>query len=142
MYCKELNSENFAPKKFVDYYRLKSQKYVMILFAVVGPSPSIMSDSLPPRGSKPARLFCPWDFPGKNTGVGCHFLLQGIFLTQGSNPHVQSFYNVTDVIKELSVCGYENVWVCMWLQEWATGEITRSTSSRRHRIFPGRKGGG
>ena len=26
-----------------------------------------------------------WDFPGKNTGVGCHFLLQGIFLTQESN---------------------------------------------------------
>ena len=31
---------------------------------------------------------CPWDFPGENTGVGCHFLLQGIFLTQGSNPHL------------------------------------------------------
>ena len=30
--------------------------------------------------------FCPWGFPGKNTGVGCHFLLQGIFPTQGSNP--------------------------------------------------------
>ena len=28
----------------------------------------------------------PWDFPSKNTGVGCHFLLQGIFLTQGLNP--------------------------------------------------------
>ena len=28
----------------------------------------------------------PWDFPGKNTGMGCHFLLQGIFPTQGSNP--------------------------------------------------------
>jgi len=28
----------------------------------------------------------PWGFPGKNTGVGCHFLLQGIFPTQGSNP--------------------------------------------------------
>ena len=27
-----------------------------------------------------------WDSPGQNTGVGCHFLLQGIFLTQGSNP--------------------------------------------------------
>ena len=26
---------------------------------------------------------CPWDFPGKNTGVGCHLLLQEIFLTQG-----------------------------------------------------------
>ena len=35
---------------------------------------------------QPARLLCPWDFPGKNTGVGCQFLLQGIFLTQGSNP--------------------------------------------------------
>ena len=29
---------------------------------------------------------CPWDFPGTSTGVDCHFLLQGIFLTQGSNP--------------------------------------------------------
>ena len=31
-------------------------------------------------------LLCPWDFPGKGTGVGCHFLLQRIFPTQGSNP--------------------------------------------------------
>ena len=31
------------------------------------------------------QLLCPWDFPGKNTGVGCHFLLHGIFSTQGSN---------------------------------------------------------
>ena len=40
---------------------------------------------LRPRGLQPARLLCPWDFPGKNIGVGCHFLLQGIFLTQGAN---------------------------------------------------------
>ena len=32
-----------------------------------------------------ARFLCPWDSVGKNTGVGCHFLLQGILLTQGSN---------------------------------------------------------
>ena len=32
------------------------------------------------------KLFHPWDFQGKSTGVGCHFLLQGIFPTQGSNP--------------------------------------------------------
>ena len=32
-----------------------------------------------------ARLLCPWDSPVKNTGVGCHFLLQQIFPTQGSN---------------------------------------------------------
>ena len=33
-----------------------------------------------------ARLLHPWDFPSKSTGVGCDFLFQGIFLTQGSNP--------------------------------------------------------
>ena len=38
-----------------------------------------------PMGCSPARLFCPWDFLGKQTGVVCHFLLQGIFLTQGLN---------------------------------------------------------
>ena len=32
------------------------------------------------------RLLCPWNFPGKNSGVGCPFLLQGVFLTQASNP--------------------------------------------------------
>ena len=35
-----------------------------------------MSDSVRPRGLQPTRLLCPWDSPGKNTGVGCHFLLQ------------------------------------------------------------------
>ena len=33
-------------------------------------------------------LFCPWDFLGKNTEMGCHFLLQWIFLTQGLNPRL------------------------------------------------------
>ena len=46
----------------------------------------IMSDSLWPHGFWPARLLCPWDSPGKNTRVGCHCLLQGIFPTQGFNP--------------------------------------------------------
>ena len=35
-----------------------------------------------------ANLLCPWDSPGKNTRVGCHFLLQKIFPTQGLNPHL------------------------------------------------------
>ena len=46
---------------------------------------SVVSDSLRPHGLCSSRLLCPWDSPGKNTGVGCHFLLQGVFLTQGSN---------------------------------------------------------
>ena len=45
-----------------------------------------MFDSLPPHGLSPTRLLHPWDFPGKSTGVGCHFLLRGIFVTQGLNP--------------------------------------------------------
>ena len=45
-----------------------------------------MSDSLQPHGLQPARLLCPWNSPGKNTGVGGHFLLQEIFPTQGWNP--------------------------------------------------------
>ena len=43
-----------------------------------------MSDSLQPHGLY-TRLLCPWNSPGKNTGVGCHSLLQGIFPTQGLN---------------------------------------------------------
>ena len=45
-------------------------------------SPSVMSNSLGPHGLEPTRLFCPWNFPGKNTGVDGHSHLQGIFLTQ------------------------------------------------------------
>ena len=47
---------------------------------------SVMHNSLQPHGLQPTRLLCPWDFPGKNTGVGSYFLLQGIFPSQGSNP--------------------------------------------------------
>ena len=49
---------------------------------------SVMSNSLRPYRLQPTRLLCPGDSPGKNTGVGCHVLLQGIFQTQGSNPHL------------------------------------------------------
>ena len=46
---------------------------------------SVMPDSLRPHGLQPSWLLCPWDFLGKVTGVGCHFLLQGIFPNQGLN---------------------------------------------------------
>ena len=51
-------------------------------------SRSVVSDSLPPHGLQPTRLLCPWDSPGKNTAVGCHGLLQRIFLIQGSKLHL------------------------------------------------------
>ena len=46
---------------------------------------SVVCCFLWPRGLQPTRLLRPWDLPGKNTGVGCHFLLQDVFLTQGLN---------------------------------------------------------
>ena len=49
---------------------------------------SVKSDSLQPHGLWPARLLWPWNFSGKDTRLGWHFLLQGIFLTQGSNSHL------------------------------------------------------
>ena len=52
-------------------------------------------------------LLCPLDFPGQNTGVGCHFLLQGIFPTQGSNPGLphcrQALYHLSHQGKQ-GVC--------------------------------------
>ena len=46
-------------------------------------SHSVMSDCLQPNGLQPVRPLCPWNSPGKNTGVGIHSLPQGIFPTQG-----------------------------------------------------------
>ena len=47
---------------------------------------SAVSTSLWPHGQWPTSLLCPQNFPGKNTWMDCHFLLQGIFSTQRSNP--------------------------------------------------------
>ena len=46
-------------------------------------SHSVVSDSLRSHGLQPTRLLCPWDSPGKITGVACHALFQEIFPTQG-----------------------------------------------------------
>ena len=56
--------------------------------AVMSPmiSHSVVSNSLQLHGPQPTRFFCLWNSPGKHTGGGCYFLLQGIFLTQRSNP--------------------------------------------------------
>ena len=63
---------------------------------------SVVSDSLWPYGLLPARLLCLWDSPGKNTGGGCHALLQGIFSTQRQNPHL---LHSRRILYSLSVLG-------------------------------------
>ena len=60
---------------------------------------SVYYHILLPAYSTTSIFLCPWDFPGKNTGVGCHFLLQEIFPTQGLNsglPHCrQTLYHLS-----------------------------------------------
>ena len=65
-----------------DYHR----RYVCVSMHMRVLTPSVVSDFGTPW-TVPARLLHPWDFPGKISGVGCHFLLPGIFPTQGSNLH-------------------------------------------------------
>ena len=70
---------------------------------------SATSDSLWPQGLQPTKLLCLWDSPGKSTGVGCHFLLQGISPMQGSNPHLLCLLHCRRI-----------------LYHWATGEDPKS----------------
>ena len=81
-----------------------SKPFLMVSMCVcVCVNPSVVSNSLWRQGLQPTRLLCPWDFPGKNTGVGSHSLLQGIFPTQGSNPgllHCRQIFFTIWVIRE------------------------------------------
>ena len=70
------------PTNFLTLYILISNISLILFQMTLGKwkwSRSVVSNSLRPHGPQPTRLLHPWDFPGKNTGVGCHFLLQGIF---------------------------------------------------------------
>ena len=91
-HCHQLPSEQPSPTSHLsrteftlrNQFRRDSPRRLSFLQIVF--SCSVVSDSLRPHALLgPSRLLCPWDFLGKNTGVGCHFLLQGIFPTQGSN---------------------------------------------------------
>ena len=57
-----------------------------------------MSDSLQTPGLEPTRLLCPWSSPGNSPGMGCHFLFQGIFPTQGLNPDLLSLLHCRQLL--------------------------------------------
>ena len=76
----------------------------------------------------PSKILCLWDFLGKNSGVGCHFLLQGIFLNQGSNLHFLGLLhcrqmcfrslNWEDVVeKEMATHSTILAWEILWTEE-------------------------
>ena len=74
---------------------------------------SVMSDSLWPQGLYPARLLCPWNSPGKITGVGCYSLLQGNFWTQEKNLGLLNYkwilYNLSHQGSPTRVYLYSNI---------------------------------
>ena len=70
-------------QNFIHLYLYLQKKIIQVY--VAQSVTSVMSNSVQPYGLQPAKLLCPWDSPGKNTGVGCPALLHGIFLTQGWN---------------------------------------------------------
>ena len=75
--CKASSGNHFAFLHFFPF------EMVLVTASSAVLSYSIVTDSLRPHGLQPTRIFCPWNFSGKNTGVGCHCLLQRIFPTQG-----------------------------------------------------------
>ena len=85
-----LHFNHFEKKAFLCRINEKSsdQNILVPLVVVVVQSLSRVR-LLQPHGLQPTRFLCPWDFPAKNTGVDCHFLLQGIFLTQDSNSGIE-----------------------------------------------------
>ena len=78
------------PNQVKQYFHYPRISFLVFLVnsspVVVVVSHSVMSLYSPI--DKPARVLCPWDFPGKKTGVGCHILLQEIFPTQRLNLHL------------------------------------------------------
>ena len=79
---------------------------------VIMPESSVVCNSLWPRELQPTRLLSPWDFPGKDTGPGCSFLLQRIFLTQGWNPCLLSLLRWQVYPLPLSHLGFQWAHTC------------------------------
>ena len=73
---------------------------------------------LQPNELQPTRLHCLWNSPGKNTGVGCHSLLQGIFPTQGSN---LGLLHYRQILYHLS-CQKWYVWLMGFTCEYKMGK--------------------
>ena len=104
---------------------------------------SVVSNSLQPHGLWPARLLCPWNSPGKNTGLGCHFLLQRIFPTQELNLNL---LHCTQILYPLSYEGSPEqlgiifLYTCEWtvhgmlqarILEWVTIPFSRGSFQPR-----------
>ena len=85
-----------------DLERLGSTRHACMLACLL--RRSVVPNSVTLWTAAP-RLHCSWDCPGKNSGVSCHFLLQGIFLTQGLNQHLLCLLHCRQILYLLSHWG-------------------------------------
>ena len=85
-------------------------------------SRSVVFDSLRLYGLSTAKLLCPWDSLAKNTGLGCHFLLLGIFSTQGSNPCLPHCRQILYCLSHQSLWGTTHLRIdssyTLWAHAW------------------------
>ena len=90
-----------------------------------------------PHGVQSSRLICLWDSPGKNSGVGCHFLLQGMFPTQGSNPRLLRCKWILYPLSHQGSPGFSHysspTRVEAMLSDTVTGSGCHSVYAQRHR---------
>ena len=94
--CKIINYLTYISRYHIydNYYRKEMKRLKHLhgcrassIFYKKSVSRLVMSNSLPLHRLQPTSLLCPWNSPGRGTGMGCHYLLQGIFLTDpGTEP--------------------------------------------------------
>ena len=117
--------QNYAfPRCLTSAATWAKEERTLAVLTVLCASPPVLSHSvlfysLWPYELQPTRFLCPWDSPGKNTGMGCHALLQGIFPTQGSNPALPNF---RWILYQLSQQG------CPRILEWVAYPLSRRSS--------------
>ena len=110
------------------YMHLVSRALINVL-CVLCSEISVLSNSATPWTA----AHCPWDFPGKNTGVGCYFLLQGIFLTQGSKLHLLHLLHWQ--ADSIPLCYLQSPFYtreCKYTSRWLSGNES-ACQCRRHR---------
>ena len=101
-----------------------NQEFSVSIYTVhVCQATSVKSDSATLWTIEPTKLFCPWDSPGKDPGIGCHALFKVIFPMQGSNPHLlcllhwqaDSFFRQADSLP-LAPPGKTNIYTLLYIK--------------------------
>ena len=112
-------TESDSPKLTL-FFKITSLKlpmgvtqHALLLQTAAAKVTSVMSDSVWPHRWKPTRLCCPWDSPGKNTGVGCHFLLQCMKVKSESEV-AQLCLTLSDPMKWMKPWGFPGKRVLEW----------------------------